>query len=80
MPFIVFYPVLLIVLGLGPWPIVAIAALMGAVPMALNSWIAFSRIPEIYFKVSAVARCPRPALLLKWSCRPRRRSCSPASS
>jgi NitT/TauT family transport system permease protein len=65
MPFIVFYPLLLVMLGLGPWPIVAIAALMGTIPMALNTWVGLSAIPDVYFKVATVARCPRVLLFPK---------------
>ncbi len=65
MPFIVFYPVLLVILGLGPWPIVVIAAMMGMIPMALSTWVGLRGIPEVYFKVAAVARCPRLLLFVK---------------
>jgi NitT/TauT family transport system permease protein len=59
MPFIVLYPLLLVMLGLGPWPIIAISALMASIPMTLNTWLALSNVPEVYFKVAAVAGCPR---------------------
>ena len=65
MPFIVLYPLLLVMLGLGPWPIVAISALMASIPMTLNTWLALSNVPDIYFKVAAVAGCPRLALFTK---------------
>lgn len=56
-PLVIFYPFALVILGLGSGPIIAIASTMGLVPIVLNSWIAFSEIPEIYFKVSQSFGC-----------------------
>lgn len=57
MPLVLFYPFLLVAFGLGPAPIIIIASAMGIIPVIINSWMAFSNIPEIYHKVAAVVGC-----------------------
>lgn len=57
MPLVLFYPFLLVAFGLGPAPIIIIASAMGIIPVIINSWMAFSNVPEIYYKVAAVVGC-----------------------
>lgn len=57
MPLVLFYPFLLIAFGLGPTPIILIASAMGTIPVIINSWMAFTNIPKIYYKVAAVVGC-----------------------
>lgn len=57
MPLVLFYPFLLVAFGLGPAPVIIIASAMGIIPVIINSWMAFSNIPEIYYKVAAVVGC-----------------------
>lgn len=58
-PFIVFYPVLVVVLGLNSWPIIVIATAMGTIPMALNTWIGLASVRAVYWKLGASLGCNR---------------------
>jgi NitT/TauT family transport system permease protein len=44
-PTVVFYPILLAVLGLGPGPIILIASTMAMIPVALNTMVGLKSIP-----------------------------------
>lgn len=47
-PLVVFYPFLLVMLGINSRPIIAISTVMCAVPVALNTWIGFRQQKEIH--------------------------------
>jgi NitT/TauT family transport system permease protein len=58
-PFIVFYPVLVVVIGLNSWPIIILATVMAVIPMSLNTWIGMSSVPRVYWKLAASLVCGR---------------------
>jgi NitT/TauT family transport system permease protein len=58
-PLVVFYPVAIVVIGLNEWPIVILAALMTAIPMALNTWNGLSRIRPVYLVLGRSLRASR---------------------
>lgn len=57
MPTLVFYPVLLAVMGLGAAPIITIAAVMAMIPIALNTMIALRGIPPMLPKLGRSIGC-----------------------
>lgn len=59
MPTLVFYPVLLAVMGLGAAPIITIAAVMATIPIALNTMIALRGIPPMLPKLGRSMGCGR---------------------
>lgn len=65
MPTLVFYPILLAILGLGPAPIIAIASMMAAVPIALNTMVALRSVSSVLPKLGKSLRCNRRQLYLK---------------
>ncbi|HXG36901.1 MAG TPA: ABC transporter permease [Dehalococcoidia bacterium] len=50
-PWIFFYPLLLILLGIGDKPIILLAVVLGFVPVALNTFVGFREIRPIMLKV-----------------------------
>lgn len=57
-PLVVFYPFLLVLLGINSWPIIAISTAMCSVPVALNSWIGFREQKEIQKMVARALQMP----------------------
>lgn len=58
-PLVVFYPFLLVLLGINSWPIIAISTVMCSVPVALNTWIGFREQKEIHKMVGLALQMPR---------------------
>lgn len=56
-PLVVFYPVLLVSIGINQWPIVILSTAMSAVPMALNTWTGFRTIPTVYLRLAESLQC-----------------------
>jgi NitT/TauT family transport system permease protein len=58
-PFIFFYPVLILVLGIGNLPIVFLAVTIGIVPLVLNTFVGMMEIRPVFLKIAAVSRASR---------------------
>lgn len=58
-PLILMYPLLLAILGLGSNPVIFLSAILGTIPIALNTTIAFTGIREIMYKAARVFNCTR---------------------
>lgn len=56
-PLVVFYPVLLVEIGINQWPIVILSTIMATVPMALNTWTGFRTIPPVQLRLAASLEC-----------------------
>lgn len=52
-PLVVFYPVLLVSIGINQWPIIILSTIMAMVPMTLNTWNGFQGIPSVYLRLAA---------------------------
>lgn len=52
-PLVVFYPVSIVVIGINEWPIVLLAGIMAAIPMALNTWRGLERVRQVYVLLGA---------------------------
>lgn len=59
LPLLVFYPLLLTMMGLGPGPIIVIASLTALVPVALNTMIALRSISPVLVKLGETVNCSR---------------------
>jgi len=59
-PTVVFYPILLAVLGLGPTPIIVIASTMALIPIALNTMVGLNSIPPGLPKLARSLNCSVP--------------------
>ncbi|MDP2728291.1 MAG: ABC transporter permease [Dehalococcoidia bacterium] len=57
MPLVMFYPLLLVFLGLGSLPIIVIAMITSVIPVILNTTIGFIEIREVLHKVARSNRC-----------------------
>jgi len=57
MPLVMFYPILLIFLGLGSRPIIALTVVSSIIPVILNTTIGFKEIREVLEKVALSNRC-----------------------
>jgi NitT/TauT family transport system permease protein len=57
-PLVVFYPMLIVMMGINSGPIILLAAVMCSIPVALNTWIGFRGQKEIYGKVGRALQMP----------------------
>ncbi|MBB5406322.1 NitT/TauT family transport system permease protein [Paraburkholderia sp. HC6.4b] len=64
-PLIVFYPVMMVVMGIGAGPVIAITAVMVAVPVALNTAVAISSIHPRFVKMALSVGCSRARTLFR---------------
>jgi NitT/TauT family transport system permease protein len=66
-PFFVFYPVLIVIFGLGTAPVVVIGTLFGVVAMLINTLNGLDRIPRVLIKTARVSGMDpvRTALMIK---------------
>ncbi len=51
-PTFVFYPILIVLLGVNRWPLVVIGAMFGVVAMVINTMDGLDRIPRVYLKAA----------------------------
>jgi NitT/TauT family transport system permease protein len=51
-PLVVFYPMLIVIVGLNQWPIVLLGSVMAAIPMALNTWVGLSGVRQVYLNLA----------------------------
>jgi len=58
-PFFVFYPLLIALLGLNRWPLIAIGFVFGAAAMVIATLSGLDRVPRVLRKVSRVHRLSR---------------------
>jgi NitT/TauT family transport system permease protein len=65
MPTLVFYPILLALMGVGMGPIVVIASLMVVIPVALNVMVALRSINPVLPKLGRSLNCTGPQLYRK---------------
>jgi NitT/TauT family transport system permease protein len=61
-PFFIFYPLFIVLLGLNDWPLIAIAFMFAAVAMMVNVLNGLDRIPRVLIKVARVHRLDRARL------------------
>lgn len=64
-PWIAFYPVMMVLMGLGESPIIVNASLLGIIPIALNTFQGFRSIEHTHLKVGRVSGCSRSQMLTK---------------
>jgi NitT/TauT family transport system permease protein len=55
----VFYPISIVVIGINQWPIVLLAGIMAAIPMALNTWRGLERVRPVYLLLGASLQATR---------------------
>ena len=73
MPTLVFYPVLLALMGVGMGPIMVIASLMVVIPVALNVMVALRSINPVLPKLGRSLNCTAASSIARcWCRRPRR--------
>lgn len=56
-PMVLFYPIMIVVIGINQWSVVVLATIMATIPMALNSWIGLRGLPPVYLKLARSLRC-----------------------
>jgi NitT/TauT family transport system permease protein len=64
-PFVVFYPIMLVLLGLNSSPVILIAAVVAIVPVSLNTMVALREISPVYRKLGRSLNCSRLQLYRK---------------
>jgi NitT/TauT family transport system permease protein len=60
-PIFIFYPLLIVVFGMGAWPLIAIGFLFAVVAVIVNTLNGLDRVPRVMFKVARVHRMSRVA-------------------
>lgn len=56
-PLVLFYPVMIVVVGINEWSVIILAALMAAIPMVLNTWAGLGAIPAVQLKLARSVNC-----------------------
>jgi len=57
MPLVFFYPLLLVVFGLGPKPVITVAGAMSTIPIVLNTRVGLTEIRPIYHRLGRTLGC-----------------------
>lgn len=47
-PLVVFYPMLIVIIGINSWPIIILGSIMAGIPMALNTWVGLGSVRKVY--------------------------------
>jgi NitT/TauT family transport system permease protein len=55
-PMFVFYPLMIVLFGLGRWSLIAIGVMLGIIGMIVNTIDGLDRIPRVYTKMAAMQR------------------------
>jgi NitT/TauT family transport system permease protein len=64
-PLVVFYPISIVVIGINEWPIVLLAGIMTAIPIALNTWRGLERVRGVFLLLGASLRLSRRQMAIK---------------
>jgi NitT/TauT family transport system permease protein len=56
-PLVLFYPVLIVLIGINVWSVIVIGTVMAAIPMAVNTWVGLSGIRPVYLKLARSVGC-----------------------
>lgn len=56
-PLVLFYPVMIVVVGINAWAVIVLASVMALIPMAVNCWVGLAGIPPVYLKLARSVRC-----------------------
>lgn len=56
-PLVLFYPVMIVLVGINQWSVIILAALMAAIPMVLNTWAGLSAVPAVHLKLARSLNC-----------------------
>lgn len=55
-PLVLFYPIMIVVVGINLWSVVILASIMALIPMTLNTWIGLSVLKPVYVKLGKILR------------------------
>ncbi|KXF50362.1 ABC transporter permease [Rhodococcus sp. SC4] len=62
-PLVLFYPVMIVVVGINPMSVIILATIMAAIPMALNTAVGLKGMPPVYMKLArSLKASPRQTL------------------
>ena len=56
-PIIVFYPVMLVLVGINIWSLVVLNTAVVAIPVLLNTWVGLQAVPPVYHRLAASLQC-----------------------
>ncbi|MFI6741830.1 ABC transporter permease [Nonomuraea sp. NPDC050451] len=58
-PLVLFYPMMIVLVGLNIWSVIILASIMAAIPMTLNTWVGLSGVPAVYMRLARSITCTR---------------------
>ncbi|CAN5403580.1 ABC transporter permease [soil metagenome] len=62
-PLVLFYPVMIVLIGINPMSVIILASIMAAIPMALNTAVGLNTMPPVYMKLArSLKTSPRQTL------------------
>lgn len=64
-PLVLFYPVLIVMVGITVWSVVIIGTVMAGIPMAVNTWVGLSGIRPVYLKLARSLDCGQVQTLVR---------------
>jgi NitT/TauT family transport system permease protein len=56
-PIVVFYPVMLVLVGINIWSLVVLGSAVVMIPVLLNTWVGFQMLRPVYLRLAQVLRC-----------------------
>jgi NitT/TauT family transport system permease protein len=64
-PLVLFYPIMIVLVGINMWSVVILATIMAMIPMALNTWIGLSALKPVYLKLGRTLQVSRRQLFFE---------------
>lgn len=56
-PLVLFYPVMMVLVGINAWSVIVLSSVMALIPMAVNCWVGLAGIPPVYLRLARSVRC-----------------------
>ncbi|GLY68113.1 ABC transporter permease [Amycolatopsis taiwanensis] len=64
-PLVLFYPMLIVMVGINVWSVIIIGTVMAGIPMAVNTWVGLSGIRPVYLKLAKSVGCNQVQTLVR---------------
>lgn len=64
-PLVLFYPVMIVLVGINAWSVIILATIMAAIPMALNTAVGLNSIRPVYLKLARSVKASPTQLLFQ---------------
>jgi NitT/TauT family transport system permease protein len=56
-PVVVFYPVMITLIGINAWSLITLSVMVVSIPVLLNTWVGLEGVPRVYFRLGSALGC-----------------------